>query len=298
MAEEGPNNISNILVIATDEDEALFEQQQQQQQHSLQDAQNETSSVAPCDICHVTGAQLSNGTLVDTIPPPWTLAMTRPAPGFINIMAGDDATDGHQTLTCRDWTAIAIQNFTAKSSSCLDLRDYLAEVCCRSSNIIVPLYQCRTAAKQKVHLDSYDKTISPVARGTELLTVGFQIEMYNAEVLDHGVNGGSIQATGEVRLDWVDERLSFVDDVADEMGCYSYTVNRHEIWTPGLTSASSTTTDVEDEAAMQAEGDQLANLPDSTLATVLADGRVQTRFGGRRPCNAQLSDQQPPRFVL
>lgn len=62
------------------------------------------------------------------------------------------------------------------------------------------------------------------------------------------------------------------------MGCYSYTVNRDAIWKPGIGSDNG---NKEEEATTTTEEDQLADLPDSTEATVLADGRVMDSFWGQ-----------------
>lgn len=208
----------------------------------------------PCHICSVSGSKLKN----DTLPSSWTSIVPRPMPDFFTHRVSP----GENSMTCAEWESYAM-DLANSSALCLDLRDYLQRQCCDG---LPPLYECEMAVDEAILTSEYRTTRTPVVDGV-FLDVGVLMDVYDVAIFDHGVDGGAVELSGALHLDWVDERLRFPPDV----GCTSISVrasrdpDQTEVWVPGLALD-------DDEAAFP------------TLwnpgATVLADGRVfWSRYG-------------------
>ena len=198
--------------------------------------------------------------------------MTRPAPEiFIDsdfLVKGKEFSPDHNDLSCAEWESFVSTELSSDEASCLDMRDYLAGLCCTDPNqAMPPLFECRSAAERATVQDpNYHANKAPVlVDAPNSLLVEVQVLVYNSEIEDYGVDGGAISVWGEFDLRWVDPRLQF-QDVSQDMNCFSFSVDKNDVWTPSLRSK---------------QGTQLVDLPDNTQVTVLADGRIESSFWGR-----------------
>jgi hypothetical protein len=289
------------------------------------DGQSLGASMSPCGLCPFNGTRIK---MDDHIPLSWTASMTRPAPEmFIDesflVNGKFFSPDDNNNLTCLEWNTFATTELlqvddTTNMPACLDLRDYLGGPCCDDPNrVLPPLYTCQATAQGATMLNpSYQKNTAPAfVDAPSSLPVQVQMEVFNAQVLDHGVDGGSISVWGKFTLHWVDERLQF-QNISKSMHCYSLPVARSSIWTPrlkGITTTSATTTTTtrdsstrsnnnnngnsknsaaaaagtNTEQADSSPSSQLVDLPDWAVAIVLADGRVEDSFWGHATMTCQ-----------
>jgi hypothetical protein len=246
----------------------------------------------PCGICPNNGTQLK----ADHIPESWTASMTRAAPTMFvdhSFLVNGKEFSASQTnnLTCLEWNTLATTAFhdDATTPECMDLRDYLSGPCCNDPHhVLPPLYQCQAAAEDATIgnvVSRYKKNKAPtLVDAPRTLQVQVQMDVFNAEVLDHGVNGGTIAVWGEFSLNWIDERLAF-PNVAREMNCYSFAVDGDSIWKPRLQGIRPSVVEaaaaVGMEEADEDEKSLLEDLPASDVVIVLADGRVEDNFWGQ-----------------
>jgi len=144
------------------------------------------------NICNLPGSSMNN----DVLPSLTDDAARIP---FLNATTNSPPMEN---MTCAEWNSLAIV-----SRDCLELRAQLSRQCCDN---LPSLYECKTVIDETLHLEdaNYKQDWAPAASG-DALDVSISLEVFNMEIVDHGIDGGTVEVTASLQLRWVDERLKW-----------------------------------------------------------------------------------------